>query len=227
MLQPHNGRLNIVGEAADGREAVTLINTLKPDVVFLDIQMRDWDGFDVLRHLKEPLPYIIFVTAFDQYAIRAFEENAIDYLLKPVDRDRLQKSLDKVERMALSGDKTLTATIYNMLNNLPPKNPFLTVRLGDRAFFLNPDDIACFEARDKRVYVHTADTAYITEHTLNTLEEMLPGERFKRVHRSYIVNVSFIKEARKWFGGGYRLILNVAAQTTVPVSRSFKKNLGL
>ncbi|HHM02050.1 MAG TPA: response regulator transcription factor [Caldithrix abyssi] len=227
MLAGFSDRIEVTGEAADGIEALELLRQTRPDVVFLDIRMPGLDGFALLEKL-EKIPAVIFTTAYDAYALKAFDEDAADYLLKPVEAGRLARAIEKVERLVEGESDALRRRLQGLLENIG-RAPLqqLTVRSGDRVFFINYDDICFFEASDKLVSLFTAEESYVCDLSLNELEKRLPGESFRRVHRSVLVNIRHIREAQRWFGGRYRLVMNDNRRSTLPVSRGLKKNIGL
>ncbi len=227
MLARFGDRIEVTGMAADGIEALTLLERLRPDVVFLDIRMPGLDGFAMLEQL-DSVPAVIFTTAYDAYALKAFDENAVDYLLKPVEKERLARAIEKAERYRDGEGELLHRRLRDILKNMeraPAQQ--LTVRTGDRVFFIRYEDICYFEAADKLVSLFTAEESYICDLSLNELEKRLPPESFRRVHRSVLVNIHHIREAQKWFGGRYRLVMNDKRRGTLPVSRGLKKNIGL
>ncbi len=227
MLAGFSDRIEVTGEAADGIEALELIGQTRPDVVFLDIRMPGLDGFALLEKLEE-IPAVIFTTAYDAYALKAFDEDAADYLLKPVETGRLARAIEKAERLMEGESDDLRRRLQGLLENIG-RAPLqqLTVRSGDRVFFINYEDICFFEASDKLVSLFTEEESYICDLSLNELEKRLPAESFRRVHRSVLVNIRHIREAQRWFGGRYRLVMNDKRRSTLPVSRGLKKNIGL
>ncbi len=227
MLAAFSDRVEVLAGAADGIEALELLNRLQPDVVFLDIRMPGLDGFALLEKLDN-VPAVIFTTAYDAYALKAFDENAVDYLVKPVEKKRLARAIEKVERLKEGDSDLLRRQLREIVQNIGrPPSQQLTVRTGDRVFFINYQDICYFEASDKIVSLYTAEESYICDLSLNELEKRLPAESFRRVHRSVLVNIRHIREAQRWFGGRYRLVMNDKRRSTLPVSRGLKKNIGL
>jgi two-component system LytT family response regulator len=219
----------VVGEAASAPEARRAIAELKPDLLLLDIQMPGEDGFDLLRTL-EPRPAVVFVTAFDHYAVRAFEENAVDYLLKPFRPERLVEALERARR-ELTRPEELSQRLTELLAGLqraPAATTHLdrlTVRLGARQLILNVADVMWFGAEEKLVFAATAQDRHYVNFTLDQLERRLDPVRFTRVHRGAIVNLDFAAALRPGFAGTYRLQLNDAARTEVPVSRARARHL--
>jgi len=221
MLGKYEDVLEVVGEARDGKEAVEVVDKLTPDAIFLDVQMPGYDGFEVVRRLKSK-PHIVFATAYDEFALKAFEENTVDYLLKPVEERRLEKAVEKLRRL---GDRTslhLDANIEKLLSRLAA-NPIkrLQVKVGDRIVLVDLKEVVFFEAKEKYTFLHTTDQEYIVEQTLAELESRLDATEFVRIHRSTIVNVKHIQEMVKWFGGKLKVKLKDKKNTQLVVSRSY------
>lgn len=218
--------IEIVGEADSGEDALEKIHHLQPELIFLDIQMPGKNGFEVLAALEgERLPQIIFITAFDEYALRAFEVNAVDYLLKPVKRKRLKAALERLPQTSAPGE--MEAQIDKLLTYLhkPTYLQRLTVRKGDRIIFLETADILYFKAEDKYTFAVTESQEEIVDYTLSQLERKLDPEQFVRIHRGHIINLVFLKELRRWFGGRYVAILKDKNQTQLPVSRGYARKI--
>jgi len=225
------GGATIVGEAGSVPEARAAVAAESPDLLLLDIQMHDSDGFALIESLPEPRPLIVFVTAFDHYAVRAFEANAVDYLLKPFRAERLQAALERARR-DLAQPAEISARLAQMLSELGPartaasaKLDRFTVRSGARQLILRAEQILWFGAEDKLVFAATADDRHYVNFTLDQLEQRLDLERFQRVHRSAIVNLDHAKSLHPGFAGTYRLRLDDEARTEVPVSRARAKDL--
>ncbi len=217
------GGTEIVGEAGSAEEARARCGATHPDVLLLDIQMPGEDGFALLRSL-EPRPAVIFVTAFDHYAVRAFEANAVDYLLKPFRAERLAEALERA-RHDLARPEELSQRLANLLGALDrgatsPHLERFTVRVGQRQLILKSEDVLWFGAEDKLVFAATAGERHYVNFTLDQLERKLDPRTFARVHRSAIVNLDHAAALRPAFAGTYRLQLRDAARTEVPVSRT-------
>jgi two-component system LytT family response regulator len=215
--------VEIIGEADGGAAAVDAIRTLAPDLVFLDVQMPGLDGFGVLAALDgEPLPRVVFVTAFDEYAVRAFDVNALDYLLKPVDPRRLAATVERARaaRATPATEPPLDARIAQLLRQLDRAPRFLervvvTEGEGDRSIFLKLADVARIESDRNYVTLHTtAGRRYTLRRTLAALEERLDPERFLRINRSEIVSLEAIAHLEPWFHGEYRVVLRDGTRTT-------------
>jgi two-component system, LytTR family, response regulator len=213
LLAPYP-EVQVIGECADGREAVTTIQATSPDLVFLDIQMPEIDGFEVLQQLETArMPAVIFVTAYDAYAIRAFEVNAVDYLLKPIDPARFAIALDRVTH-ALKDE--VVERVLSVVESIkrPRYRTRIVVRDAKGAFFLPVDAITWLEAADNYVRVHTADTSYLLRETLKNIEASLDPERFVRVHRSAMVNLEMVARVEPWSRGEYAISLRDGTRLT-------------
>jgi two-component system LytT family response regulator len=204
--------VRVVGEAANGREAIEAIREKRPDLIFLDIQMPEMDGFEVLTHLDpDDLPALIFVTAHDRYALQAFEANALDYLLKPFDRPRFRKALDRALALIRSRDLTafeerLRSLAAHIHKDRAP-SPRILVRSRGRAHFVKAADIRFIEAAGNYAALHIGDDEFLIRETLDSLEGRLHPESFVRIHRSFIVNLDFIREVLLLEKGDYRVVL--------------------
>ena len=200
----------IVAEASNGIDAVDLIAITKPDVVFLDIHMPDLDGLGVAETLvrSETPPTIVFVTAFDQYAVKAFELSALDYLLKPYDRDRFERALSRIKdtRDAKPDTERLAATLAELRNEEQYVRRLLIPNEG-RSFFVAAREIARLESNGNTVVLHTVRGSHELRATLEALESRLDPAQFARVHRSHIVNIDEIAEIHPWFHGDYKILM--------------------
>ncbi|HEY73455.1 MAG TPA: response regulator transcription factor [Thermoflexia bacterium] len=218
-----------IGEAEDGVQAVEMIERLKPDLVLLDIQMPGLDGFGVIEALEEPPP-IIFVTAYDEYAIRAFEVSALDYLLKPFSRERLEKAIRRA-REELTEGQHFAARLAPLLENLTAQDRYLTrlaVRDRDRIRVLDADEVDWIGVENEQVFVHAGDAARPVRRALAELETRLDPARFFRAHRSAIVNLDRVKEVVPWFKGSHKLRLTTGAEVDLSraQARALRKILG-
>ncbi len=224
---PH---VEIVAECENGLIALNKINELHPDLAFLDIEMPELDGLSLLSELKE-LPTVIFTTAYNQYAIKAFELNAVDYLLKPFDKKRFALAVQKVTQQKVS-PANLQAQLNNLqrtLNEIKKTSKKFTPRIlikGNNTYsFLNVSDIIWFEASSDYVKIHTKEKFYLKNISLNELEEKLNPKTFIRIHRSTIVNSDFIKEMKPYFNGEYYIYLINGEK--LKLSRSYKDKIKL
>jgi len=217
--------LSLVGEARNGPEAVEVIRSERPDLVFLDVQMPELDGFGVLESLEgEPLPAVVFVTAYDEYAIRAFDVHAVDYLLKPFDEERFRVALDRArsrlgERQGTSLDQRLEAVLAELRSHEQYTDRLL-VKTDGRVTVLQVDEVDWIEAADNYARVHTARGRYLVREPIKTLERKLNPRQFARVHRSAIVNLTRVRELQPMFGGEYVIILSTGAKLTL--SRGYR-----
>lgn len=223
-----DSEVEIIGECANGREAVEAIRALSPDLIFLDIQMPELGGFEVLESLKnENVPYIIFATAYDQYAVRAFEVHALDYLLKPFDRERFDVAWKRAKD--LIGDNRLNRRDQHILDLLeelkagPRYLERLVIKTEGRVFFLDIDEIHCIESEGNYVRVYNGKKTYLLRETISGLEAQLDPKKFLRIHRSSIVRIDKIKELQPWFHGEYHVVLENGKQLTL--SRNYRANL--
>jgi len=216
------GDVAVAGEAGSAAEARRVLAETSPDVLLLDIQMPGEDGFALLASL-ERRPAVVFVTAYDQYAVRAFEENAVDYLLKPFRAERLAAALERARR-ALADPAELSRRLEELLGALgrPAGDTLerLTVRLGNRQLILRADEVLWFGAEEKLVFAATATGRHYVSFTLDQLEKRLDPRRFARIHRGAIANLDHAAALRPGFAGTWRLQLRDAARTELPVSRS-------
>jgi two-component system, LytTR family, response regulator len=220
--------IELIGECADGEQAVSAIQQQSPDLVFLDVQMPACDGFSVIQQVGvERMPAVVFVTAYDEYALRAFEVHAIDYLLKPFGRDRFQETLkharEHLERRR-AGDlgRRLLALVHDIKPE-PEKSDRIVVKSGGRVFFLRTDQIDWIEAAGNYVRLHLGDDAHLFRETMNNMEARLDTRRFVRIHRSRIVNADRIRELQPWFNGEYVVVLQNGARLTL--SRGYREKL--
>jgi two-component system, LytTR family, response regulator len=223
------GGVEVIGQAGNGLEAITTIDRLQPDVVFLDVQMPGLTGFEVARRLVDngAASHIIFVTAYDQHAIKAFQVRALDYLLKPFDRDRFSDALQRARTQIESqtnGDlgKRLLALMKDMKRD-QPKTDRLVVKSGGRLFFLRADEIDWIEAAGNYVRLHVGNQSHLLRETMNAIEARLDPERFFRIHRCRIVNVERIQEMQPWLNGEYSVVLRTGVRLTL--SRGYREKL--
>lgn len=217
--------IRIVDMATTGKEALLKIMEQKPDVVFLDIQMPDMTGLVVCRELTqrlkpEEIPFIIFATAYDQHALEAFEVNAVDYILKPFDEERLQVTMEKVKRLVHAADPEPLRRILSLLEK--PKKTKLPVEENERIILLNPQEIVYCSISDRHVIIKTQGHEYKTGYNLGELEQRLG---FLRTHKSYLVNPEMVREIIPWFNGTYNLVLQDNEGTNIPVSRTYLKEV--
>ena len=227
LLLGHGATIAVVGIARNGPEALEKIRALRPEVVFLDIQMPGLDGFQVLRSLDSQ-PLVIFCTAYDEYALRAFETHSIDYLLKPIEAQRLDQAIRKLLSLTRPETNGLQQRIDRLLASLAsPTATRISVRVGDAIRLIPISEVCFFLAADKYVEVHTYDETFLIDDSLKVLETRLPGEDFARIHRAAIVNLAHVGEIFRWFSGGYRVRMRDKAHSELAVSRAYRSRLGL
>ena len=224
--------VEVVGQGKNGVEAVNLIRELNPQVVFLDVQMPGIDGFGVIKKLLEKkvrLPFFIFATAYDHYAVQAFEVNAIDYLLKPIARTRLEKAIGKIRRELEAVEPTQQK--LDRLVQLVEERPVLQrskllVKSGGRLVLVDSDDIIYASIEDGVITVVTRDLEGQSNfRTVEELQSNLDPNSFWRAHRSYLVNINRIREVVPWFKSSYQLKMDDRKQTEIPVSRAQTRRL--
>jgi len=220
--------IEVLGECADGREAVAAIDRDAPDLVFLDIQMPELDGFEVLAAIEPAKPpVVVFVTAYSQHALRAFEVHALDYLLKPFDRERFQTTLARVRAQCQrSQGGELTQQLSALLADLRPETKpadRLVVKAAGRVLFLKTLDIDWIEAADNYVNLHVGKESHLLRGTMASIETRLDPAQFLRISRSTIVNVERIKELQPMFHGDYSVILRNG--TRLSLSRGYRDKL--
>ncbi len=224
--------VEVVGQGKNGVEAVSMVRELNPHLVFLDVQMPGIDGFGVIKRLLEKktrLPFFVFATAYDQYAVQAFEVNAIDYLLKPVSKPRLEKAILKVRRMIETPDTTSQKLdrLVQMVEQRPVhQKGKLVVKSGNRLFLVDSDDIIYASIEDGVISIVTRELEGQSNfRTVEELQANLDPKVFWRVHRSYLINVNHIKEVVPWFKSSYQLKMEDRKQTEIPVSRAQTRKL--
>ena len=209
----------VVGECCNGRRAIDDIRETKPDLVFLDVQMPEVDGFGVIREVgPAAMPAVVFVTAFDEYAVRAFDVNALDYLLKPFDEERFLRCLTRVEQRLAEPDKeeSLVEKLASLVAEQarPRTADRLAIRNSDRITLLQTEEIDWIEAADNYVEIHVGKQVHLMRETLSNLELRLQPFRFLRIHRSRLVNADRIKELHPLFHGEYELVLSDGTHLT-------------
>ncbi len=218
----------LVEVCSDGRQALIAIEQHRPDLVFLDIEMPELSGFDVLQNIRAtPLPFVVFVTAYDKYAIQAFEAHALDYLLKPFDFDRFERTLNRAKKqLADLRNGELSEKLLAMLEARKTEPKFLdrlAIKSRGRVIFLKTDEITWVEAAGNYLELHTGKESHLIREPISDFEQRLNPDRFIRIHRSCIVNVECIKELQPGFGGEYLVIMNDGQQLTA--SRGYRERL--
>lgn len=223
----NNESIDIIGECGNGADAVVMILEKKPDLIFLDIQMPEMDGFEVIETLGiDNLPFIIFVTAYDRYAIKAFEINALDYLLKPFDDDRFYSSISRAVQH-IQTKRNYKSELFNLLKGYKKKQKYLNkvlIKTGGRYLLLKTGDIQYLEAAADYVKVFTEkNESFLIRDTMNNLENRLNPDIFLRIHRSYIANIECIKEFQPWDKNNYIVVLKNGKE--LKLSRKYKERL--
>lgn len=222
--------LFVCGEARNGKEALVLIEKEAPDLLFLDIRMPLLSGFEMLAELENS-PYIIFTTAFNEYALQAFEANTIDYLLKPIAKDKLSRAVEKVRRI-FKDPGTVFPDIQKLAAEISARENRLqrfSVRAGHKVMLIAAPEVCCFKSEDKYTFLYAEKEKGIVPFTLKELEERLDPVRFLRVHRSTIINLDHIQSIEKWFAGKWKVVLENGEAVLVSVNYAgeFKRRIGL
>jgi two-component system, LytTR family, response regulator LytT len=222
--------VQVIGQGRNGIEAIQLVEELEPDLLFLDIEMPGLSGFKVVEQLisKDELPQVIFVTAYDQYAVKAFEVNAVDYILKPIEKSRLEKAVQRAKKQ-LESEAGVSSQLKNLISMMAPaaqKKSKLLVKDKNRNLLVDSEEVIFATVSDSIVQVSTQDLAGETNfRTLEELQTNLGAETFWRVHRSYLVNINRIKEVIPWFNRTLQLKMADRKETEIPVSRSHSRRL--
>lgn len=225
-LLEDRGDMQVIDECGDGRTAVERIRALVPDLVLLDVQMPELDGLGVVRAVgPDRMPPVVFVTAHDQHAVDAFEVHALDYVLKPVHRERFNGAIDRVVSLIRSGtaasrSRPLTEVLDRMSSSGPER---IAVKSGDRVLYLRVADIDWIEAADDLVRLHVGKTVHDHRATMAQIEQRLPASKFIRIHRSTIVNIERIREFQPWFQGDWILVL--ADGTRLQSGKSYRRRI--
>ncbi|HET9697556.1 MAG TPA: LytTR family DNA-binding domain-containing protein [Terriglobales bacterium] len=221
--------VEIVAECKNGKETVAALDHHQPDLLFLDVEMPEVDGFGVLEQVgAENMPVVIFVTAYDQYAVQAFETHALDYLLKPFDEERFHKALQRA-RFQVERSRTgeITTRLLAMLHDVRPQpmpaSDRLVIKSGGRVVFLKSEEIDWVEAAANYVRIHTGSEEYLMRETMNAFEAKLDSRRFMRIHRSIIVNLEKIRELQPCNNGEYIVVLRTGKELSL--SRSFRDRI--
>ena len=219
---------DLIGECGNGIDAIESTRRDRPDLLFLDVQMPQMDGFQVLKSISDlNIPAVIFVTAYDEYAVRAFEVHALDYLMKPFDRERFQGALARVRsHLSRVQDGDLNQRLVALLEGLSlRRKPIdrIAIKSGGHVVFVRTQNVDWVEAADNYVCLHCGAETHPMRETMNALEAKLDSGRFIRIHRSTIVNMDRIKELQPWFRGDYLVILHDGTQLTL--SRNYRDRL--
>jgi two-component system LytT family response regulator len=228
MLLAGEPWVEIVAECADGPSTIAAIGKLDPGLVFLDVQMPGGSGFDVIEAIgADRMPFVIFVTAFDRYALRAFDVHALDYLLKPFDRDRFHQALGRArDQIARRSTGDLERRLLALVNDLKPSPQRLerfVIKSAGRVFFVRAHEIEWIEAAGNYVKLHVGAETHVFRETMNALEARLDPAVFFRIHRSHIVNIERVRELQPWFNGEYVVLLTSGARLTL--SRGYREKM--
>ncbi len=234
-LLDDTGRVEVTGTSSDPVEAAEQLPHLACDVLFTDIEMPDLSGFEMLARLN-PQPLVVFTTAYSNYALEAFEVHSVDYLLKPIDRNHLERALRKLDRIRSNVEPrpAVEALLRQLASGLAPKPSYpsrLPSRLGDRIEFVDLTRVTHFFANDKLTFAATEKKDFAVDYTIAELEAMVDPARFFRIHRSTVVNLDFVKELHAWFSDRMMIRINDAKKTELTVARDrvkgLKEKLGL
>ena len=232
LLAPYSSEIDIVGEASSGADAIEKIGQLLPDVVFLDIQLDDMDAFEARKSLEEDMPLIVFTTAYDNFALRAYEENTVDYLLKPVEPARLEKTVEKLRKRLdqVSEESQLPENFSwdafrQMMGSANNYLQRLQVKIGDRILLVNVDEIIRFQSEEKYTTVYTLSGQHVIDTPLVDVEKKLDPRQFVRIHRAHLVAIDYIAEIRKTDMSRLNVVLRDKDHTQLLVSRNFVKKV--
>jgi two-component system LytT family response regulator len=225
-LLKKDSSFEIVGESGNGIDAISQIQQQSPDLVFLDVQMPELNGFEVLETVGvENIPQVIFVTAYDQYALQAFEVHALDYLLKPFDPNRFKEALNRArDHLEMRKNGEFSTRLKEMLQEVKAETKYLDrliVKTEGRIFFIKTDEIYWIGAAGNYVSLHVSNDEHLVRETMHGIENKLDPNKFIRIHRSTIVNLERIKEIQPWFNGEYLVILN--DDTRLTMSRKYRE----
>ena len=233
LLEKFSEDLEIIDEASSGSQAISKINELAPDVVFLDIQMPDMDAFEVLKNVDEDImPLIVFTTAYENFALRAYEENTVDYLLKPVDPERLENKMEKLRKrlpdIEATNQMPADFSWEKFRSLMAMGDQYLQrvqVKIGDRILLVSVDEIIRFHSEEKYTTIYTPTNQYVIDTPLVDLEKKLDPRQFVRVHRAHLVAIDYIAEIRKTDSSRLNVILRDKDHTQILVSRNFVKTV--
>ena len=218
--------IEVIASCYSGKDAAALIDEKKPDLIFLDIHLTDISGMDLL-HLITHKPLAIFTTAYNQYAIQAFELQAVDYLLKPFSLERLQEAVRRAgEKLNRPG--RIDLDLNRLLSRWAPQQDYLKripSKIGDKIYILSDDQIVYFDTEDKLIFAHLEDSRFLVNYKMEELQARLDPDKFFRIHRSTIVNLNYVKTIEAWFAGGYMMTVRDKNRTELTISRSAGKAL--
>ena len=226
LLNNYADQFNIIAEAENGEEALILIDSQKPDLIFLDIQMPGLTGFEVLKKITH-MPVVVFATAYEEYAIKAFEQNSIDYLLKPIEPERLEITINKLKRLNTSVSGIDITKLLALIDQNKPEKEItsIPVKTGNKIVLFKLQDIVYLEAKEKYVFIIDNDgKEHLIDFTLSDLEKKLP-KQFVRLHRAYIINKEKIVEIKKYFDGKYVIVMNNKSRTQIISGSSYTQEV--
>jgi two-component system LytT family response regulator len=228
MLLAEERSVEIIAECQDGTEAIAAIKDLRPDLVFLDVQMPGATGFEVIEAVGPArMPAVVFVTAYDRYALRAFDVRALDYLLKPFDRERFQQALARArQQLQHNSHGELERRLLALVNDLrepQQRADRFVIKSGGRVYFVRTDEIDWIEAAGNYVKLHVGGEAHLLRETMTAIEAQLDPDVFFRIHRCHIVNIERVRELQPWFNGEYVVCLKSGARLTL--SRGYREKL--
>ena len=230
LLEAYPEDIAIVGEASSAMQAVEKIKELKPDLVFLDIQLPDKNAFEMLQEIQDEDFFIVFTTAYDNYALNSFEEDVVDYLLKPIAEERLQKTIEKIRALRPSVTQEPIGPFWEKLNQVLARfsNQYMQriqVRIGEKIVLVPVDEIVRFKSEDKYTVIYTPTSQYVIDVPLIELEKKLDPQEFVRVHRAHLLAIDYIAEIQRGDVGRLCVVLKDKARTAIPVSRNFVKRV--
>ncbi|WP_186756228.1 LytR/AlgR family response regulator transcription factor [Echinicola salinicaeni] len=226
MIEEYPEKFEIIAEAENGEQAIEKINQLKPELICLDIQMPEINGFDVLKKL-DYLPKVIFCTAYDEFALKAFDTNCIDYLVKPLTKERFVRTIDKMEQLSENRSDINMDQLIEQFNRQLKKTETssIPVKVGDRVIFIRLEEVSYFQADEKYISIITKHAkSYILDTSLKKLEEKLP-DYFIRVHKSYLINKKLLKEINKYYNNRFVLVLDDYNQSKITSGRSYYQEI--
>ena len=218
--------IQLLDECMSGKIAAQAIDKYQPDLIFLDIQLPDFSGLDLLKLINHQ-PLVIFVTAFHEHAHKAFELQAIDYLVKPFSKERLESAINKIREKLQSGQSN-AELIKNLLSNWQSEHNYLRrlpSKIGDKIYIMTDDEILYILSENKMVTAFTESSKYLINYTMDELQNRLNPEKYFRIHRSTIVNLNYVALIETWFAGGYRLTIKNKEKTELLISRSAGRKL--
>ena len=229
FLIEQNSKIKIIGEFSSGLQAIVDIPRLQPDVIFMDVHLKDMDGLDVVRALQQLNVHasVVFATAYDVHAIRAFEINAVDYILKPFSSDRIKVTIDRIQQRLQPNELELSQKITRLIQEIGVKQRprKLAATCKGRVVLIDPQELLYAVAEGRYASLVTAEKIWPTTFSLHEIQERLDPAQFLQTHRAYIVNLDRIKEVIPWFNSTYKIIINAESSLEIPVSRTYIKGL--